>query len=104
MNAKRQTSNAERQTPNALDQPLEKIAWMPEAQRKLILRLGIQTWRQLLEHYPRRYEDRTQFAVFPIDGSEEPICLRGIVRKISARYFGGRNIMEVIVYDIVRGG
>jgi len=84
---------------NALDQPLEKLAWVPEPQRKLIRRLGIETWRQLLEHYPRRYEDRTQFAVFPTDGSEEPVCLRGIVQKVSARYFGGRKIVEVIVED-----
>lgn len=85
---------------NALDQPLEKLAWVPEPQRKLIRRLGIDTWRQLLEHYPRRYEDRTRFAVFPTDGSEEPICLRGLVQKVSARYFGGRKIVEAILEDV----
>jgi len=85
---------------NALDEPLEELAWVQQPQRKLIRRLGIETWRQLLEHYPRRYEDRTRFAVFPTDGSEEPICLRGIVQTVSARYFGGRKIMEVIVEDV----
>jgi ATP-dependent DNA helicase RecG len=85
---------------NALDQPLEKVAWVPEPQRKLIRRLGIDTWRQLLEHYPRRYEDRTRFAVFPTAGSEEPICLRGLVQKVSARYFGGRKIVEAILEDV----
>ena len=85
---------------NALDDPLEELAWVPEPQRKLIRRLGIETWRQLLEHYPRRYEDRTRFAVFPTDGSEEPTCLRGIVQAVSARYFGGRKIVEVIVEDV----
>jgi ATP-dependent DNA helicase RecG len=85
---------------NALDQPLEKLSWVPEPQRKLIRRLGIDTWRQLLEHYPRRYEDRTRFAVFPTAGSEEPICLRGLVQKVSARYFGGRKIVEAILEDV----
>ena len=85
---------------NALDQPLEKLAWVPETQRRLIRRIGIETWRQLLEHYPRRYEDRTRFAEFPTDGSEEPICLRGIVQKLSAHYFGGRKIVEVTVEDV----
>ena len=84
---------------NALDAPLDELPWVPEPQRKLIRRLGIETWRQLMEHYPRRYENRAQFAVFPTDGSEEPICLRGIVQKVSARYFGGRKIVEVIVED-----
>jgi ATP-dependent DNA helicase RecG len=87
---------------NALDQPLEELAWVPEPQRKLIRRLGIDTWRQLLEHYPRRYEDRTRFAVFPTAGSEEPICLRGLVQKVSARYFGGRKIVEAILEDVFR--
>ncbi len=85
---------------NALEEPLEELAWVPEPQRKLIRRLGIETWRQLLEHYPRRYEDRTRFAAFPTDESEEPICLRGIVQRVSARYFGGRKIVEVIVEDV----
>jgi ATP-dependent DNA helicase RecG len=85
---------------NALDQPLETLTWVPEPQRKLIRRLGIETWRHLLEHYPRRYEDRTRFAVFPTEGSEVPICLRGIVQKISAQYFGRRKIVEVIVEDV----
>ncbi len=85
---------------NALDQALEKLGWVPEPQLKLVRRLGIETWRQLLEHYPRRYEDRTRFAVFPTEGSEEPICLRGIVQKISAHYFGGRKIVEAIVEDV----
>jgi ATP-dependent DNA helicase RecG len=84
---------------NALDAPLDELPWVPEPQRKLIRRLGIETWRQLMEHYPRRYENREQFAGFPTDGSEEPICLRGIVQKVSARYFGGRKIVEVIVED-----
>jgi ATP-dependent DNA helicase RecG len=85
---------------NALEQPLENLAWVPEPQRKLIRRLDIETWRQLLEHYPRRYEDRTRFAVFPTDGSEEPICLRGIVHQVSVRYFGRRKILEVTVEDV----
>jgi ATP-dependent DNA helicase RecG len=85
---------------NALDQPLEKLAWVPEPQRRLIRRLGIDTWLQLLEHYPRRYEDRTRFAVFPTAGSEEPVCLRGLVQKVSARYFGGRKIVEAILEDV----
>ena len=84
---------------NALDAPLDELPWVPEPQLKLIRRLGIETWRQLMEHYPRRYENRAQFAGFPTDGSEEPICLRGIVQKVSARYFGSRKIVEVIVED-----
>jgi ATP-dependent DNA helicase RecG len=91
--------NGERRTANALDQRLEQLAWVPEPKRKLIQRLGIETWRDLLEHYPRRYEDRTRFAAFPTDSSEEPICLRGIIEKVSTRFFGGRKIVEATLED-----
>jgi ATP-dependent DNA helicase RecG len=85
---------------DALEQRLEQLAWLGEPQRKLIQRLGIATWSQLLEHYPRRYEDRTRFAAFPTCSSEEAICLRGVIKKISAQYFGGRKIVEVILEDL----
>jgi len=82
-------------TEDALDQPLEQFSWWAESQRKLVQRLGIATLRELLQHYPRRYEDRTRFAAFPTGSSEESVCLRGIIHKISAQYFGGRKIVEI---------
>ena len=85
-----------------LDQRLEELAWLAEPQRKLIQRLGIATWRHLLEHYPRRYEDRTRFAGFPTGSSEDSICLRGIIQKISGQYFGGRKIVEVTLEDLCK--
>jgi ATP-dependent DNA helicase RecG len=88
-------------TADALDQPLEQFAWWAESQRKLVQRLGIATLRELLQHYPRRYEDRTRFAAFPTGSSEESICLRGIIHKMSAQYFGGRKIVEVTLQDLL---
>src|SRR5262249_4893417 len=44
-------------------------------------------------------EDRTRFAAFPTDSSEEPICLRGIIEKVSTRFFGGRKIVEATLED-----
>src|SRR5580704_9739564 len=88
-------------TADALDQPLEQFAWWAESQRKLVQRLGIATLRELLQYYPRRYEDRTRFAAFPTGSSEESICLRGIIHKMSAQYFGGRKIVEVTLQDLL---
>jgi len=87
-------------TVNELDQDLNSLAWVPEPKRKLLERLGLITWRHLLEHYPRRYEDRARFASFPTGGSEEPVCIRGVIEKISSRYFGGRKIVEVTIEDL----
>jgi ATP-dependent DNA helicase RecG len=88
-------------TADALDHPLEQFAWWAESQRKLAQRLRIATLRELLQHYPRRYEDRTRFAAFPTGSSEESICLRGIIHKMSAQYFGGRKIVEVTLEDLL---
>src|ERR1700747_1464863 len=84
-----------------LDRPLEQFAWLAEQQRNLIRRLGIETWRQLLEDYPRRYEDRPRFAAFPTASADEPICLRGIIQRVSAHYFSGRKIVEVALEDLL---
>jgi ATP-dependent DNA helicase RecG len=85
-----------------LDQNLADVSWLPEPRAKLVTllsRLEIRTWRQLLEHYPRRYEDRTEFARFPTGGSDIPICVRGMVQKVTANYFGGRKIVEMTLED-----
>jgi ATP-dependent DNA helicase RecG len=66
-------------------------------------RLGIKTWRDLLEHYPRRHEDRAEFSRFPTSSSDKPICVRGIVQKVTSRYFSGRNIVEATL-DEGQGG
>ncbi|MBV8142053.1 MAG: ATP-dependent DNA helicase RecG [Verrucomicrobia bacterium] len=84
-----------------LNQPVEQLAWLAESQRKIVQRLGLSTWRLLLEHYPRRYEDRARFAAFPTGSSEESICLRGRIKKISAQYFGRRKIVEVTLEDLL---
>src|SRR6516225_8599488 len=86
-------------TVNELDRDFNSLAWVPEPKRKLLERLGLVTWRHLLEHYPRRYEDRARFGPFPTTGSEEAVCIRGVIGKISARYFGGRKIVEATVED-----
>ncbi len=83
----------------ALDRPLQELDWLPEQERKLVARLGLATWRQLLEHYPRRYEDRALFVSFPRESSDEPVCLRGTVQRVSARYFGRRKIVEAVLDD-----
>lgn len=84
----------------SLDLALEHLAWFTEPQRKLVQRLGIETWRHLLQHYPRRYEDRTRFAAFPTNSSDESICLRGIIQKVSAQYSGRRKIIEVTLQEL----
>ncbi|NJM37680.1 MAG: ATP-dependent DNA helicase RecG [Akkermansiaceae bacterium] len=55
---------------------------------------------QLLEHFPRRYEDRRCFDRFPIQASPNAVCLTGIVIDAAMRRFGvGRGFYEAIILD-----
>src|ERR1700741_4931819 len=73
---------------------IDELDWVPAPRVRPLNRLGIKTWRDLLEHYPRRHEDRAEFNRFPTSSSDKPICVRGIVQKVTSRYFSGRNIVE----------
>jgi ATP-dependent DNA helicase RecG len=77
-----------------LDATIDELDWVPSPMVRPLNRLGIKTWRDLLEHYPRRHEDRAEFSRFPTNSSDKPICVRGIVQKVTSRHFSGRNIVE----------
>jgi RecG-like helicase/REP element-mobilizing transposase RayT len=82
-----------------LSQPLEELEWIPRPKFLALRRLGITTAEDLLTHFPRRHEDRHEFAQFPRDESDKPVCLSGYVTKTSFRRFGGRRIFEATLQE-----
>ena len=64
-------------------QPLSEVEWIAPQRVTQLRRLGIETVDDLLTHYPRRHEDRREFASFPREESDQPICLCGEVVKRS---------------------
>ena len=89
-----------RQTPLGISQSLEELAWIARPKVLALRRLGIETVEDLLTHFPRRHEDRTQFAQFPREESEVPVCLCGEVIKTSLRRFGGwKKIFEATLQE-----
>jgi ATP-dependent DNA helicase RecG len=82
-----------------LETPIRDLAWVNPPLGRGLTRLGIETWRNILEHYPRRHEDRSRFGRFPIASSETPICIRGVITKITGRYFARRKIVEATVEE-----
>ena len=84
----------------AISQPLEKSNWIPRPKLLALRRLGIETVEDLLTHFPRRHEDRTEFPRFPREESDVPICLCGEVVKTSLRRFGGwKKIFEATLQE-----
>ena len=61
---------------------------------------GFHTAAQLLDHLPKRHEDRRRFDAFPNQPSANPVCLRGTVIDAALKHFGpSRRFYEVIVMD-----
>src|SRR5437762_5858467 len=79
---------------------LEELSWMPHPRLLALRRLGVATVEDLLTHFPRRHEDRTEFRQFPREESDVPICLCGEVIKTSLRRFGGwKKIFEATLQE-----
>src|SRR5438034_7111021 len=83
-----------------IDQPLTELSWIPRPQLLARGPLSIDTVEDLLTHFPRRHEDRTEFPQFPREESEVPVCLCGEVTKTSLRRFGGwKKIFEATLEE-----
>lgn len=83
-----------------LSQRLDECEWVPRPRLLPLRRLGIETLEDLLTHYPRRYEDRREFAGFPRDESETPLCICGEVTKTRVMRFGGyKKIFEATLQE-----
>ena len=84
----------------AISQSLEELSWIPRPKILALRRLGIETIEDLLTHFPRRHEDRSEFPRFPHEESDVPVCLCGEVIKTSLRRFGGwKKIFEATLQE-----
>ncbi len=83
-----------------LSQALSELDWIPRPKLTALRRLGIETVEDLVTHFPRRHEDRREFAGFPREESDIPICLCGEVVKTQLRRFGGwKKIFEATLQE-----
>jgi len=64
-----------------------------------LLSAGISTVADLLDHFPKRYEDRRQFDRFPNQPTAKPVCLTGGVIDSRTKGFGTTRFYEAIVMD-----
>ena len=78
---------------------LEELGWIRRPQLTALAKLGITTLRGLLEHYPRRHEDRKRFDHFPDAPVERSFCLSGTVGKTIFRRFGRMRSFEAEIEE-----
>ena len=83
-----------------ISQPLAELDWIPRPRLLALRRLGVETVEDLLNHFPRRHEDRHQFPEFPREERDKPICLCGEVTKTRILRFGGwKKIFEATLQE-----
>ena len=61
--------------------------------------VGFHTVAHLIEHFPKRYEDRRQFDRFPNQPTAKPVCLTGGVIDATTKGFGKTRFYEVVIMD-----
>lgn len=87
------------QPPHDPETPLERLGWIRRPQLTALGKLGITTLRDLLEHYPRRHEDRRRFDHFPDAESDRSFCLSGTVGRTVFRRFGRMRSFEAEIEE-----
>jgi RecG-like helicase/REP element-mobilizing transposase RayT len=79
--------------------PLATLDWLPPQRTRQLERFGLATVEDLLTHFPRRHEDRTQFDRFPTGDSDQPVCVCGLVKKTTLRRIRGYQKMFDVVLE-----
>ncbi|MDP4626226.1 MAG: ATP-dependent DNA helicase RecG [Akkermansiaceae bacterium] len=78
---------------------LSEIPSLSGKESQSLLAVGIQTVANLLNHFPKRYEDRRQFDRFPNQATAKPVCLTGGVIDATTKGFGKTRFYEAIIMD-----
>ena len=63
----------------AADTEVRYLKGVGEARARALAKLGIQTFGDLVNYFPRAYEDRTRFSPIMASPLEEPVCIRAMV-------------------------
>lgn len=87
----------------ALHDDLAAAAGINPREAAALAAAGIRTVRELLDHLPRRHEDRRRFDAFPVQASATPVCLRGTVTDTARKRFARGGLFEAVVADATGG-
>lgn len=79
---------------------LSSLSLLHAREAEALATAGYHTVGSLLDHLPKRYEDRRRFDSFPTQPTGTAVCLRGRVVDSARRNFGrGKGFYEAVVMD-----
>ena len=79
--------------------PLPSLPSLSEKEIQALESAGFGTVAELLNHFPKRYEDRRQFDRFPNQPTARPVCLTGGVIDATTKGFGKTRFYEAVIMD-----
>ena len=80
--------------------PLDQSSFLTPKEIAAFSAIGMKTYGDLLEYFPKRHEDRRRFDAFPMQPTLQPVCLRGMVIDArSMRYSNAFAAYEAIILD-----
>lgn len=82
------------------DSELQTVGFLSQKEAASLAEAGFATVGSLLEHLPKRHEDRRRFESFPNQPTSAPVSLKGMVVDCSRKGFGkGRGFFEAVLMD-----
>ncbi|MCU0778013.1 MAG: ATP-dependent DNA helicase RecG [Akkermansiaceae bacterium] len=79
---------------------LAELPVLPAREVAALAAAGFRTAAGVLDHLPKRYEDRRRFDLFPNQPTSAAVCLRGMVIDTSKRHFrSGKGFYEAVVMN-----
>ena len=81
------------------DSDLAELDFLHAKEVAALASAGLTTPRALLDHFPRRYEDRRRFDAFPAEAGGGPVCIRARVIDTRNRFGSRVRFYEAIVSD-----
>jgi ATP-dependent DNA helicase RecG len=79
---------------------LAELPVLPAKEVAALAAAGLRTAADVLDHLPKRHEDRRSFDHFPNQATSSAVCLRGMVIDTSKRHFGrGKGFYEAVVMN-----
>lgn len=81
------------------DTELPTVDFLTGKETQALAAVGIGSPRQLLDHLPRRYEDRRRFDAFPAMAGGTAVCIRGTVIDTRNRFGPRVRFYEAVVSD-----
>lgn len=79
---------------------LQSLGYLSDKESASLRDAGFRSVGELLDHLPKRHEDRRRFDSFPTQASSNPVCLKGTIVDCARKGFGGgRGYFEAVVMD-----